>query len=224
VAGDWIKMRVDLTDDPAVISIADALQVNETHVVGLLHKAWCWADRHAENGHAKSVTLSWLDRHIGVTGFAQAMVSVGWLAVDDGLKFPHFDRHNGESAKKRSAATERKPLERHRHTNVTGLSRSSHNKSVTREEKRREEVKQAIPPNGGSSELWDFGVTVLTEQGLKEGTARSFLGSLLRDYEAGDVEGALRSAVGKAEVKSYLLGVLKDKRKKGEPERLKVAL
>ena len=112
MAGDWIKMRVDLTDDPVVIAIADSLQIHETHVVGLLHKIWSWADKHAENGHAKSVTLSWVDRFIGVTGFADAMVSVSWMASDDGVKFPHFDRHNGESAKKRAHATERKRAER----------------------------------------------------------------------------------------------------------------
>jgi len=141
MAGDWIKMRVDLAEDPAVIAMASSLQVHETHVVGMLHKVWAWADRHAENGHAKNVTVSWLDRYIGVTGFSQAMQEAGWLLVDNGVRFPDFDRHNGESAKKRAHATERKRLERVRHKEVTTLSRKVSDKSVTREEKRREEVK-----------------------------------------------------------------------------------
>jgi hypothetical protein len=81
--------------------------------------------------------LSWIDRYIGVTGFAESMVSAGWLAVDDGIKFPDFERHNGESAKKRASATERKRLERERHAEVTPMSRCKSDKSVTREEKRR---------------------------------------------------------------------------------------
>jgi hypothetical protein len=138
VAGDWIKMRVDLAEDPAVIAMAATLQLTEPHIVGLLHKAWSWADKHTKNGHAKSVTLSWIDRYIGVTGFAESMVSAGWLAVDDGIKFPDFERHNGESAKKRASATERKRLERERHAEVTPMSRSKSDRSVTREEKRRD--------------------------------------------------------------------------------------
>ena len=72
------------------------------------------------------------------------------------------------------------------------------------------------PPDGGSTELWNFGIALLCEQGLKEGTARGFLGSVLRDYEPADVEFALRHASGKAEAKSYILSVLKEKTKKGE--------
>ncbi|MFM2193444.1 MAG: hypothetical protein RLZZ460_114, partial [Chloroflexota bacterium] len=64
--------------------------------------------------------------------------------------------------------------------------------------------------------LWEFGVTVLTEQGVKEGSARSFLGSILRDYEERHVESALRSAVGKPNAKAYIVAVLKDLPKKGQ--------
>jgi hypothetical protein len=81
-----------------------------------------------------------------------------------------------------------------------------------REEKRREE-KQATPPNGGS--LWDLGVALLHEQGLKEASARSFIASCLRDWQPADVEAAFRAAAGKADAKSYVLGVLKQTPKKG---------
>jgi hypothetical protein len=57
VAGDWIKMRHDLTDDPAVIKLAETTTcVDECHVVGVLHKLWCWVDRQSRNGHALGVT------------------------------------------------------------------------------------------------------------------------------------------------------------------------
>ena len=35
MAGDWIKMRVDLGDDPAVIQIAASLDISEDEVVYL---------------------------------------------------------------------------------------------------------------------------------------------------------------------------------------------
>jgi hypothetical protein len=53
------------------------------------------------------------------------MKSVGWLIGDDmAFSFPNFDRHNGETAKKRAETTKR--VKKHRNA-----------KSVTREEKRR---------------------------------------------------------------------------------------
>ena len=76
--------------------------------------------------------------------------------------------------------------------------------------------KQAQPPNGGSTEFWNFGVNLLTEQGVKEGTARSFIGSLLKDYDPKEVESAFRGATGKADAKGYVLGILKGKPKRGQ--------
>lgn len=72
-----------------------------------------------------------------------------------------------------------------------------------------------IPADAGAA-LWEFGITVLTEQGLKEGSARSFLGSILRDYEERHVESALRASVGKANAKAYIVAVLKDQPKRGQ--------
>lgn len=147
VADEWIRMRLDLAEDPAVISMAGALSVHETHVVGMLHKAWCWADKHTQNGHAKGVTTSWLDRYIGVTGFSNAMIDCGWLIEKDGLKFPNFDRHNGESAKKRGKAAERKRLQRDRESRVTKKSHEKRDNSVTRGEERRVlKEKDTTPP------------------------------------------------------------------------------
>jgi hypothetical protein len=71
------------------------------------------------------------------------MVSVGWLEIDEsGVTFPNFDRHNGESAKARGLAAERKRNQRSRVTEEDGqMSRSERDTSVTREEKRREDIK-----------------------------------------------------------------------------------
>ena len=58
MAGDWIPMRVDLADDPAVISIATATGLDELAVVGRLHRLWSWANRHLTTGAAPSVSES----------------------------------------------------------------------------------------------------------------------------------------------------------------------
>ena len=143
MAGDWIKMRVDLADDPAVIAMACTLGLDEFGVVGRLHKLWTWADKHCSSGHAKGVTFVWIDRYIGHEGFAQSMEDEGWLALDaGGVEFPNFDRHNGKSAKTRAEATERKRLERFVTQASQEPSQEKCDESVTREEKRREEKKE----------------------------------------------------------------------------------
>jgi hypothetical protein len=134
MSGDWIKMRVDLADDPAVIEMAAVLGLDEYGVTGRLHKLWSWADKHCADGHAKSVTFVWIDRFIGNDGFAVAMQNVGWLAqTGTGTRFPRFDRHNGENAKKRAEARERQRLARERAAAVTQASHAKCDKHVTRD-------------------------------------------------------------------------------------------
>jgi len=139
MAGDWIKLRVDIADDPAVVRIAATLDMPEDEVVGKLHRLWSWADRHTVDGLAPGITANWVDRYIGAKGFSLAMVAVGWLSITDAaIEFPNFNRHNGESAKKRAESTLRKRLSRsERDKGVTGiepvtlLSHSERDKSVT---------------------------------------------------------------------------------------------
>ncbi|OIV46772.1 hypothetical protein BK025_09165 [Sodalis sp. TME1] len=55
-----------------------------------------------------SVTKNAVDRITFVKGFADALISIGWLTVDDStLKFPNFERHNGNSSKKRVLTNQR---------------------------------------------------------------------------------------------------------------------
>ena len=115
MAGDWIKMRANLANDPAVIGVASRLETSEYEVVGLLHALWSWADQHTVDGQAVGVSLDWVDRHLRCPGLAEALVSVGWLAHLDGvLTFPRFDRHNGKSAKRRALNSEAQRASRSR--------------------------------------------------------------------------------------------------------------
>jgi len=169
MAGDWIAMRTDLADDPAVIQIADALGLDEFGVIGRLHRLWAWADQQTTDGvvtllsrterdksHAPGVTdalhgrdagviFGWIDRYVGAPGFASAMLAAGWLDEADGVvRFPNFDRWNTQTAKKRLLAAKRQSRRRasdgtFRHASVTPPSRSERDTSVTRGEERRGE-------------------------------------------------------------------------------------
>lgn len=136
MAGDWIKMRVSLPDEPEVIAIAAELDMDEDHVVGKLHRLWGWADQVSRDGHAAGVTEKWLDRYLRVPGFSSALQKVGWLVIKNegassSIQIPNFDVHNGKSGKSRALTTKRKQAERSVKP-VTQVSRSERDKSVTR--------------------------------------------------------------------------------------------
>lgn len=108
MAGDWIKMRVGLDQEDEVIGIAADLEISETHVVGLLHKVWSWADQHTDGGNAVSVTSQWLDRNAGVTGLSRSMCKHGWLVIKNGIvSFPSFDKHMGKNGRLRAQNADR---------------------------------------------------------------------------------------------------------------------
>lgn len=137
MAGSWLKMRHDLSDDPAVIRLSDAVGIDEDAVIGKLFRLWSWADRHTVDGQAEGVGLGWVDRLARCQGFASALVRVGWLVeTDEGLSFPRFDRHCSDTAKARALGKNR--VEAHRN----GPTVTPRGRPVTVEalpEKRREE-------------------------------------------------------------------------------------
>lgn len=116
MADPWIKMRVTLPTCPQVVRLASAfdadkcpLPVRVMAAVGALHATWSLADAHTEDGTLTGYTLEVLDYQIGIPGWGQAMVDVGWLVVSpDGIAFPRFEDHNGSTRKRRDAEAERK--------------------------------------------------------------------------------------------------------------------
>lgn len=104
----WIKVEVTTPDKPEVFKMADALGIDPDEVLGKLIRVWSWADQQTEDGNAVGVTRSLLDRLTNAKGFTDAMISVGWIVdVDGELLFPNFDKHNGQSSKKRALTAQR---------------------------------------------------------------------------------------------------------------------
>lgn len=148
MAGDWIKMRMNLQSHPKVVRILSATQSDKFRVIGGLHSVWCVFDSHSEDGVLPGYTPETMDHIIGWDGFSDAMISVGWLNFDppETLTMPGFDSHNGASAKRRAEDSERKRRAREnakkygqnadKCPDSTG---QAEEKYRTREEKRREE-------------------------------------------------------------------------------------
>lgn len=142
MAGDWIKMRADLHTHPKVVRMASALKADRLRIVGGLHSAWCLFDVHSVDGFLDGYSADTLDDLIGFPGFSRAMMAVGWLEENgESLVMPRFEAHNGQSAKRRAQDADRK-------RNVRKASASEADKKRTREEKRREDIKDK-PHTGG---------------------------------------------------------------------------
>ncbi len=166
MAGDWIKLRTDLQTDPAVIRLVSVLKLDTFGVIGRLAAVWVWADTHADrHGRVTLVSRSCLDSLTSCEGFGAALESVGWLKSEAeegaGITFPRFERHMGKGAKQRAQAANRKRKQRSGggekasrsgHVDVTKVSRTKRDKSVTREEKRREEIEEGKPLPGNPGE------------------------------------------------------------------------
>ena len=143
MAGDWLKIREDLHEDPAVLWMASQLNTRPEHVVGYCVRFWGWVSRNCHAGSVTNVTLASLESVTNLPGFCDMMRKVGWLAYDEPggvptITIPNFDRYLSQGAKQRALAAERQKRSREkRHDSVTDSSRSQRDKSVTREEKRR---------------------------------------------------------------------------------------
>lgn len=163
MAGDWIKLQHVTPDKPEIYLIATEIGTTPEDAFGRCCRVWIWADQQSLNGHALSVTNVTLDSIARRDGFATAMQLAGWLVInhDGTVSFPHFDRHNGKTAKNRALAAERKALERAKShdesvTEVSNKSRSERDKTVTREEKSIR--KPPISPKGdipGFAAFWN---------------------------------------------------------------------
>jgi hypothetical protein len=263
MAGDWIKMRTNLRTHPKVVRISSALQCDALRVIGALWAVWSIADEHAavQNGagHLDGYSLSDMSSVISFPGFAEQMAVCGWIdecdehAQNGGkcLIFKDFDTHNGKSAKSRAEDSERKRASRQsgerpksvrkvsveRPKSVRKVSVERPAETVTREEKRREEINthrggataevvgvsgqdrkdhehepQAEPPVTPSAA--GKACLVLKKSGLQDVNPGhpELLELLAGGCTEAELAGAAVVAVGKGKGFAYALGVLRGQR------------
>jgi hypothetical protein len=147
MAGSWLKMRHDLIDAPEIRRLARACGVTKDDIYGKLFRLWSWFDRHSRNGHVADETGELVDEIVGLSGFAQALVSVGWLAEDQGgIVIPNWDRHNSETAKQRALDASRKAAARDE-TVVSGIVPDRPQDPCPEPRRtRRDETREELPP------------------------------------------------------------------------------
>ena len=142
MAGDWIKMRIDLQSHPKIVRILSEHKTDKFRVVGGLHAVWSVFDTHSEDGVLNGYSPEALDHVIGWNGFSASLVAIGWLEnIAGGLVMPEFCEHNGKSGKRRAEDQKRKRESRKDPQPVRNSSADEQDEKLTREEKRREEDK-----------------------------------------------------------------------------------
>jgi len=134
MAGDWLKCNFDLWDHRCVQGIAHALSLDADTVVGKLMRIWAWAQKQTANGRVEPCTVPIIDATARQEGFARALQSVGWLEIGEGwVKFLRWEKHNGNSAKRRLKESSRKAdyRERTQRKRVPNLSHQHRDKVGT---------------------------------------------------------------------------------------------
>lgn len=146
MAGDWLKIEKATARKPEVLRLAELLSIHPDHAFGICFRFWSWCDDHLTNGNAASVTRITIDNAVDRPGFADALVSVGWLRDrNSSLEVPNFDRHISQSAKSRALTAGRVADHKRRKGNAPSVS-----DALPIEEKRIEEknkTKTEDPPN-----------------------------------------------------------------------------
>jgi hypothetical protein len=133
MAGDWLKVETCTPDKPEVWVIAEELELDPDAVFGKIFRVWVWFDLQTERGNAPNVTKKLLNRLVGVTGFCESVINAGWMIEQDGIvSIPNFERHNGESAKKRALTAKRVAKYKQKKGNASSVT-----PALPREEKRR---------------------------------------------------------------------------------------
>ncbi len=187
MAGDWIKMRSNLWDDPRIGRICDLTGAAEATVIGALYWLWSTADSHTEDGLMPGLSLRQIDRKTGVPGFGEALCNIGWLAAaDEGVCLVNFEEHNGTSAKRRSMEAQRKATARNVSASDADNVRTEPGQDAPKSgqgaelEKRREEKNSSSlrseekrrAPRVGPDEV---PATVLVDAGFSEQQAADFI-------------------------------------------------
>ena len=157
MAGDWIKMRIDLQNHPKVVRILSLTNSDKFRVVGGLHAVWSIFDTHSNDGRLVGYTPDTMDHVIGWKGLCSALIKVGWLHFDghQTLTMPEFVEHNGKGGKRRAEDQKRKRNFRKASATCPQLVHDATEKQGKENglEKRREEyIKTPLTPQGEAFE------------------------------------------------------------------------
>ena len=111
MAGDWIKVEKATPDKPEVGFIARACGVSQADAFLAWFRLWSYLDDQISDGSVRMWTPEDCDRIGRLPGLGNALSSdqgCGWITFHgSGATVTNWDRHNGQSAKKRCQTNRR---------------------------------------------------------------------------------------------------------------------
>jgi len=112
----WIKIETHTPDKAEVRQIARLCHCTKADAFLAFFRVFVWLDEQTEDGHVDFFTAEDADDIAGLKGFGDALEAVGWVTFSHvGAVVANWDRHNGQSAKRRCLDAERARRLRVRH-------------------------------------------------------------------------------------------------------------
>lgn len=104
----WIKIETHTPDKTELRHVARRCECTRAEAFLAFFRLFVWLDEQTEDGQVEFFTAADADEIAGLPGFGEALQEVRWLTFGPtGAVVANWDRHNGESAKKRCLAAER---------------------------------------------------------------------------------------------------------------------
>ena len=104
----WIKVETHTPDKAELRQIARLCHCTKAEAFLAFFRVFVWLDEQTENGQVDYFTPDDADEIGGLAGLGTALETVRWITFSPGgAVVANWERHNGESAKKRCLAAER---------------------------------------------------------------------------------------------------------------------
>ena len=122
---NWIKIETHTPEKAELRQIARLCHCSKAEAFLAFFQVYVWLDEQTEDGHVDFFTPEDADEIGGLPGLGKALESVRWILFSpSGAMVSNWERHNGQSAKRRCLDAERSRRHRDkRHattvTNVT---------------------------------------------------------------------------------------------------------
>lgn len=105
----WIKIETHTPDKAEIRHIARLCGCTKAEAFLAFFRVFVWLDEETDDGHVEFFTPGDADEIGGLKGLGEALQEVRWITFSRaGAVVSNWDRHNGQSAKRRCLDAERK--------------------------------------------------------------------------------------------------------------------
>lgn len=105
----WIKVETHTPDKTELRQIARLCHCTKAEAFLAFFRLFVWLDEQTDDGNVEFFTEGDADEIAGLAGFGTALAEVRWITFGPtGAVVANWERHNGQSAKRRCLDAERK--------------------------------------------------------------------------------------------------------------------